>query len=208
MSGNASPDPQTFYTQDLPGQWNRNLDEQERLGEEGREVCEGMKAVNATIRVDLLDTDVSYFLNIEGGRMKAGDCAAHPPFLTLRQNDAAYEQISSGSTTGSPMAVLGGLAGLGLEMRLTQQRIDDLADVSGLLKLIVRGDDGFDLYTHFGTEPIPEEPTAAVVLDADTYHDLRSGELHPQQAFMNDQIQIEGDMDMVFQLALAVMAPD
>jgi hypothetical protein len=208
MSDSASPDPQTFYTQDLPGQWNRSLEEQEQLGEEGREVCEGMKAVNATIRVDLLDADASYFLNIAHGRMKAGDCAAHPPFLTLRQDRAAYEQLSSEATTGSPMALLGGLAGLGLEMRLTQQRIDDLAEVSGMLKFAVRGDEGFDLYTHFGTDPIPDEPTAAITLDADTYRELRSGELHPQQAFMSDRIQIDGDMDMVFQLALAAMAPD
>jgi hypothetical protein len=140
--------------------------------------------------------------------MKAGDCAAHPPFLTLRQDDAAFKQLSANAAAGSPMALLGGLAGLGLEMRLTQQRIDDLADVTGMLKFAVRGGDGFDLYTHFGTDAIPEEPTATITVDGDTYRDLRSGELHPQQAFTNDRIQVEGDIEMVFQLALAVMAPD
>jgi hypothetical protein len=208
MTEAARPDPQTFYTQDMPAQWNRTLEEQEQLGEQGRELYEGMTAVNETIRVDLLDTDTSYFLNIAAGRMEAGERAAHPPFLTLRQDRVAYEQFSTGASNGSPMALLGGLVGLGLEMRLTQQRIDDLGDVKGTLKFIVRGDAGFALYTHFGTDPFPEQPTATITIDEDTYHDLRSGELHPQQAFMADRIQVDGDMEMVFQLAIAAMAPD
>jgi hypothetical protein len=167
-----------------------------------------MKAVNETIRVDLTDTGASYFLNIAGGRMKAGEQAAHPPFLTVRQDRIAYEKLHSQATTGSPMALLSGLAGLGLKMRLTQQRIDALKDVKGTLKFIVRGKGGFVLYTHFGTGPISEEHTATITIDEDTYRELRSGELHPQQAFMDDRIQTEGHMEMVFQLALAAMAPD
>ena len=71
------------------------LDDQEKLGEDGRKVFEGMKAVNATIRVDILDAGESYFLNITEGRMAAGEQATHPPFLTLRQNRAAYERLAA-----------------------------------------------------------------------------------------------------------------
>ena len=45
-------------------------------------------------------------------------------------------------------------------------------------------------------------------LDEAAYQDLRSGKLDPQAAFMNQQIIVEGDMQMAMQLALAAIAPD
>jgi hypothetical protein len=208
MSDRAVPDPQVFYTEQVPAHWNRALEAQEQLGEEGRAVCEGMKAVNATIRVDLLESDASYFLNIASGRMEAGEQASHPPFLTLRQGQAAYEQLASEATGASPMALLGVLSGLGDQMRLTQQRIDDLAEVKGTVRFIIQGDEGFELDTHFGSDPFPDEPTASIIFNGNTYRELRDGEIHPQQAFMDGRIDLDGDMEMAFQLALAAMAPD
>ena len=57
-------------------------------------------------------------------------------------------------------------------------------------------------------DPIPDEPAATISIDADAYRDLRSGELNPQDAFMNGRIKIEGDMQMAMQLALAAISPD
>jgi hypothetical protein len=207
MTGVEVPDPEIFYTERIPVQWNQMLDVQESLGEEGHRVLEGMKAVNATIRVDILDSDASYFLNIAHGRMQAGQEASHPPFLTLRQSSEAYGRIAS-EAGDSAMALLGGLSGLAGEMKLTQQRIDNLADVKGLMKFVVRGERGFELLTHFGTDPIPDEPAASITVDEDAYRDLRSGALNPQDAFMNGRISIEGDMQMAMQLALAAISPD
>jgi len=203
----STPDPHVFYTEQIPTQWNRMLDEQQALGEPGRSVFEGMIAVDATIRVDIADEGDSYFMNIDAGRMSAGDSAAHPPFLTLIQSRAAFERLAA-EAGDSAMALLGGLSGLAGEMKLTQQRIDNLSDVKGLLQFIVTGDDGFDLLTQFGTDPIPDEPATTISVDAEAYHDLRSGALNPQDAFMNGRIQIEGDMQMAMQLALAAMSPD
>ena len=201
------PDPQDFYNEQIPAQWNRMLDEQQALGEEGRGVFEGMIAVDATIRVDILDEGDSYFMNIDAGRMNSGDKAAHPPFLTLLQSRAAYERLAA-EAGDSAMALLGGLSGLAGEMKLTQQRIDNLSDVKGLLRFIVTGESGFELLTHFGTDPIPDEPATTITIDTDAYRDLRSGELNPQDAFMNGRIKIEGDMQMAMQLALAAISPD
>jgi hypothetical protein len=201
------PDPKSFYTEHIPTQFNRMLDEQEALGEAGRRVFEGMCAVNATIRVDILDAEASFFLNIANGRMTAGESADHPAFLTLQQDTAAYNRLAR-EAGDSAMALLGGLSGLAGEMKLTQQRIDNLADVKGLLKFTVAGPTGFALFTHFGTDPIPDEPTASITVDEEAYRDLRSGELNPQDAFMNGRIQIEGDMQMAMQLALAAISPD
>ena len=201
------PEPNRFYNEQIPTQWNRMLDEQEALGEPGRSVFEGMIAVDATIRVDILDEGDSYFMNIQAGRMSAGDKAAHPPFLTLLQTREAFDRLAA-EAGDSAMALLGGLSGLAGEMKLTQQRIENLSDVNGLLRFTVTGDNGFELLTQFGTDPIPDEPITSIAIDAEAYSELRSGELNPQDAFMNGRIKIEGDMQMAMQLALAAISPD
>ncbi len=207
MTDTTIPDPEVFYRERIPAQWNRRLDEQEQLGQEGREVFDGMKTVNATIRVDILDSDSSYFLNISDGCMMAGEEAAHPPFLTLRQDRVAYERIAV-EPGDSAMAMLGGLSCLAGGMRLTQRRVDNLADVQGLLKLVIRVDNGFELLTHFGTGPIPNKPAASITVDEQAYRELRSGALNPEEAFMDGRIAIEGDLQVAMQLALAAISPD
>lgn len=202
------PEPHTFYTERIPQQWNRMLDEQGALpDEEARRVFEGMTAVNATIRVDITDQGDSYFMNIAQGRMSSDESPAHAPFLTLLQDRAAYDRLAA-EAGDSAMALLGGLSGLAGEMKLTQERIENLSDVQGLLQFQVQGDDGFVLLTHFGTEPIPDEPATSISIARDTYTELRSGELNPQDAFMNGRIQIDGDLQMAMQLALAAISPD
>jgi putative sterol carrier protein len=125
----------------------------------------------------------------------------------MQQDTAAYGRLAR-EAGDSAMALLGGLSGLAGEMKLTQERIDNLADVKGMLKFTVAGANGFELFTHFGTDPVPDEPTASITVDEEAYRDLRSGELNPQDAFMNGRIQIEGDMQMAMQLALAAISPD
>jgi hypothetical protein len=207
VTNTAIPDPEVFYRERIPAQWNRRLDEQEQLGQEGREVFDGMKTVNATIRVDILDSESSYFLNISNGCMMAGEEAAHPPFLTLRQDRVAYERIAV-EAGDSAMAMLGGLSGLAGELRLTQRRVDNMTDVQSLLKLVIQGDNGFELLTHFGTGPIPNEAAASITIDEEAYRELRSGATDPQEAFMDGRIAIEGDMQIAMQLALAAVSPD
>ncbi len=207
MTDTAIPDPEVFYRERIPAQWNRRLDEQEQLGQEGREVFDSMKTVNATIRVDILDLDSSYFLNISDGCMMAGEEAAHPPFLTLRQDRVAYERIAV-EAGDSAMAMLGGLSGLAGELRLTQRRVDNMTDVQSLLKLVIQGDNGFELLTHFGTGPIPNEPAASITVDEQAYRELRSGALNPEEAFLDGRIAIEGDLQVAMQLALAAISPD
>jgi hypothetical protein len=207
VTDTAIPDPEVFYRERIPAQWNRRLDEQEQLGQEGREVFDSMKTVNATIRVDILDLDSSYFLNISDGYMMAGEEAAHPPFLTLRQDRVAYERLAV-EAGDSAMAMLGGLSGLAGELRLTQRRVDNMTDVQSLLKLVIQGDNGFELLTHFGTGPIPNEPAASITVDEQAYRELRSGALNPEEAFLDGRIAIEGDLQVAMQLALAAISPD
>ena len=207
MSG-AEPDPHDFYERILPGDFNRMLDEQAALGEAGRPVFESMRAVNGTICVEITGTDGARFaLEIEGGRMSASDAPRHPPFLTLIQDRAAFA-VLAGESRGSLAALLGALAGLGGDMRLTRKRMVDLEAVDGLIRFEVTGEGGFAILTHFGTGPRPLEPEASIRLDAAAYADLRSGALDPQSAFLTGRIDVIGKMEKVMQLAFSAVAPD
>jgi len=202
------PDPRAFYCERIPAQFNRALEAQAALGEAGRRVFEGMRAVSATIRVDVAgEGGGTFYLNIREGRMSPGERAAHDPFLTLIQDRAAFERIAS-EAGDSAMALLGGLSGLAREMKLTRARVDALAGLEGLVLFEVTGEGGFSLRTHFGPPPIPDAPVTTIRVDATAYRELRGGTLDPQTAFMNQQIAIEGDMRIAMQLALAAITPD
>ena len=106
------------------------------------------------------------------------------------------------------MGFLGGLSGLAGGMKLTQGRIENLSGVSGCLRFEITGDRGFALLTHFGSAPLPDQPDTSIAVSPEAYQALRSGELDPQDAFMNGQIQVEGDMQLAMQIALAALSPD
>ena len=202
--------PADFYERRIPRQFNRALEEQAALGEAGRRVYDAMRAVDATIQVVVEGADEGagiWFLNIDAGEMTTGTSAAHPPFLTLLQDRRAFERLAH-EAGDSALALLGGISGLAGEMRLTRPRIENFAEVDGLVSIEVTGDDGFALRTRFGAGPVPDEPKTTITLDEAAYRDLRSGALDPQAAFMNQQILVEGDMQAAMQLALAAIAPD
>jgi hypothetical protein len=203
-----APDPRAFYAERIPAQFNRAIEAQRGAGETGRRTYEEMRAVDATIRVEVEGEGGGvFYLNIEEGRMRAGDRPAHPPFLTLLQDRRAFERVAR-EAGDSPLGLLGGLAGLTGEMKLTRRRLEKLARLNGLVHFEVTGEDGFVLRTHFGTEPIPTRADTRIRVDESAYRELRSGRLDPQSAFMNLQIVVEGNMRMAMQLAMAAVARD
>jgi hypothetical protein len=206
-----SPDaesPRRFYAERLPEQFNRALREQERRVEAAQRTLDGMRAVTATIRIEVRgEGGGTFFLNVASGVMTAAEEPARPPFLAVIQDRAAFEKLAR-EAGDSALGMLGGLSGLAAEMKLTQARIDNLAGVRGCLRFEVTGAEGFALLTNFGDGPVPDEPTTTIRVDPETYAALRSGQLDPQQAFMSGKIQVEGDMQLAMQLALAALSPD
>ena len=174
----SAANPREFYTERIPAQFNRALEEQAALGEAGRRVLDGLRAVNATLQVEVAGEH--FFLNIAAGLMSAGDSPAHEPFLSLRQDRAAFDRLST-EAGDSAMALLGGLSGLAGEMKLTKARIELLAGVKGLLRFQVSGNRGFTLDTHFGPGPIPDAPQASIAVDESAYRELRAGTLDPSR---------------------------
>ena len=72
----------------------------------------------------------------------------------------------------------------------------------------LKGESGFRVDTHFGSDPLPDEPHCTIRVDDDIYRELRSGSIPAQEAFMSGKIEIEGDMQMAMELALAALSPD
>jgi len=200
--------PARFYAERIPAQFNRALEHQRSLGEPGRRLYDAMRAVDATIRVDVHGPGGgTFFLNIRAGHMSADPTAAHAPFFTLLQDRRAFDRLSR-EAGDSALALLGGLSGIAGELVLTRARVENLRAVDGLVRFEVTGDDGFAIGTHFGTAPVPTQAKTRISVDAEVYRDLRSGALDPQSAFMNQQIRVEGDMQAAIQLALAAVSSD
>jgi hypothetical protein len=111
-------------------------------------------------------------------------------------------------TGDSPTALLGALAGLAGDMKLTRKRMLDMEAVQGLIRFEVTGENGFSILTHFGSGPLPAEPDASIRVGEETYRELHAGRLDPQSAFLDDSIHVEGDMQKAIALAFAAVAPD
>lgn len=198
-----SSDPRDFYTRRVPNQWNKTLEE-----ESSGSVREGMEGVDASIRVIVRSKDEETFhLNVAKGRMTAETDPAQSPFLTLVHDLDAFTILESESGD-SVLGFLGGLAGLEESMKLTTGRLQNLADMAGTLRFALTGDGGFELLVHFGDDPVASEPRCNLEIAREAYDKLRRGEINPQEAFMSQQIAVEGDMQMAMQLALAAMTPD
>jgi hypothetical protein len=167
-----------------------------------------MRAVNATIRIDVRGADGgTFFLNVSAGHVSAGEAALHAPVLTLALERASFDRFVA-EVGGSALGFLGALSGVAQEMRLTQARVAGLAGLVGSVRFQVRGEDGFTLLTHFGPGESAPEASTSISVDRDAYSDLRAGQLNPQDAFLNGRIQVEGDLQLAMQLALVAVSPD
>lgn len=205
---NERPEPAAYFTERLPAQFDRALREQERAVETTQRVLEGMRGVTTTLVVRVTgEGGGTFHLNVDEGRLTPGDAPTHRVLLTLVQDRRGFERLIA-DAGDSALGFLGGLTGLADEMKLTKARVEALAGVSGTLLFAVGGDDGFELTTHFGDGEPNEPPDASILVDPAVYAELREGRLDAGNAFMGGKLEVEGDMQLAMQVALAAMAPD
>jgi putative sterol carrier protein len=137
----------------------------------------------------------------------------HAPFLSIELDRAHFEPLWR-EAGDNVLGFLGGVSGLGTPIQLTRFRVEQIASVAGALLFELTGEGGFQLIAHLGgppaagSEEAANAPNTSIRVDADAYRELRSGALQPQDAFLAGKIQVEGDMQLAMQLALAVLSPD
>ena len=203
-----APDPQTFFRERFPAQLNRSLAEQEQVAQQAQRALDGMRAVSATIRFDVRGEDGGVFLvNIEQGRSSAGDTAAQPPFLSIALDRSHYEPLFR-EAGDNVLGFLGGISGMGAPIKLTRDRVEQIAAVGGTLCFELTGEGGFTLLATLGDSTPGDTADTTIRVDAQAYRELREGKLEPQEAFLAGKIAVEGDMQRAMQLALAVLSPD
>ena len=206
-----TPDPKTFFRERFPAQLNRSLAEQEQATQMAQRALAGMRAVAATIRFDVRgEGGVTVFVNIEGGRSSAGDAPTHPPFLSIALDCSHYEPLFR-EAGDNVLGFLGGISGMGAPIKLTRDRVEQIAAVGGTLCFELTGEGGFQLLAKLGDAAPGDSGDRAdttIRVDAQAYRALREGKLEPQQAFLAGKIAVEGDMQRAMQLALAVLSPD
>ena len=202
----------TFYRERVPAQFNHTLARQRDAAiqdDRAAVVLEEMEAVRASILVDVHveghATRVA--LDIDRGQMRSVDTPSWAPFLTLSHERSDFESLRR-ECGDSVLGFLGGLAGLGDELKLTSQRVRSLRELAGSLVLERTGTDGFRLQAHFGDGPPEPQPRATIRLDEATHRALRGGTMDPQEAFLSDAIEVRGDEGMAINLALTALAPD
>jgi len=205
-------DPDTFYGERVPAHWNGTLEAQvtaaEAEAEAGR-VLEEMRRVDATIDVVVTgaDPDRRYHLNVRKGVMTSDAEADRAPFLVLEHDLETFATLERESGD-SLLGFLGALAGQPGDMRLTPTRLQNLLALRGRARLVLTGGAPMTLDARFGPAGDEAAPSCTLRVASDAFAALRAGELAPQEAFFGGQIEVEGDMQLAMQLALAALSPE
>jgi hypothetical protein len=132
-----------------------------------------MRSVAATIRFDVRgEGGVTVFVNIEGGRSSAGDAPAHPPFLSIAVDRSHYEPLFR-EAGDNVLGFLGGISGMGAPIKLTRDRVEQIAAVGGTLCFELTGKGGFQLLAKLGDAAPGDNPDTTIRVDAQAYRELR-----------------------------------
>jgi hypothetical protein len=82
-----------------------------------------------------------------------------------------------------------------------------IADLKGLIEGIIATEEGEDwrIGVQIGPGPIPESPEATIRLGAEQADAIREGRLHPLEALITGQLQLDGDLGLILQLQAVAM---
>jgi len=202
----------SFYRERVPAQFNQTLALQVELASKDQaalHMLEEMRAVRTAIRVEV-ECDAGlriHRLEIERGEMRAVEAAARSPFFILQHRLDQFSNLRRECDT-SILGFLGVMAGLETEMKLTSQRVRSLRALKGSLQFEIEGPQGFVLVASFGVDPPEPQPRAKIRLSSEIFEALRSGVLDAQEAFLDERIEVAGDLELAIGVAIAAASPD
>lgn len=214
----------SFYREAVPRQFNRTIEAQRlradaahdsgpgtapATGTSPARLLEEMQAVRAGIRVEVETgngRDV-HALEIAKGEMRVVEELERAPFMILEHDLDQFESLRT-QCGDSVLGFLGAMAGLGDEMKLTSQRVRSLRSLGGSLRFQVRGPQGFELRASFGIDPPEPSPRASISIEPEIFEALKSGALEAQNAFFEEKIQVDGELEFAIGIALAALSPD
>ena len=204
-----------FYRERVPEQFNASLANQIELAEndpDAKRLLEAMRAVRASVRIEVTghEETIVHRLEIEDGVMQCHDDVDRAPFLILQHPLDQFPAIAR-QCGASVLGFLGSMTGLGEDMKLTAQRVRSLRELHGSLLFEVEGNAGFSLVARFGVEAgvaDRDPPDASIRLRPEVFEALKSGELDAQDAFFDEKIDVDGDMEIAIGMALAALAAD
>jgi hypothetical protein len=210
LSGVEAQD--AFYRERVPAQFNATLARQIERAEndpEAKRLLEAMRAVRTAIRIEVLDGDEPHVhrLEIDDGVMRSVEVADRIPFFVLRHALDQFPNLSR-QCGASVLGFLGSMTGLGEDMKLTSRRVRSLRELKGSLLFEVGGNEGFSLTAWFGVDASDYAPDASIRLRPEIFAALKAGELDAQDAFFDEEIDVEGDMEIAIGVALAALAAD
>ena len=82
-----------------------------------------------------------------------------------------------------------------------------ISDLMGLIEGVIasEGEDDWRIGIRVGPGPIPETPQATIRLGAAQADAIRAGDLHPLEALITGQLQLDGDLGLILQLQAVAM---
>ncbi|MCP4906703.1 MAG: SCP2 sterol-binding domain-containing protein [bacterium] len=113
--------------------------------------------------------------------------------------EAIESVLESGPNAWRPPAEPGG--GVRLDP------LKGISDLAGLIEGVIGSEAGGDwrLGAQVGPGPLPETPQATIRLGAEQAEAIRDGSLHPLEALITGQLQLDGDLGLILQLQAVAM---
>ena len=209
----AEVQPADFFATTVPRQFHSGVDKVEKAIKALQTSLDALRAVEMTVQVQITgEGGGTWNLNVRDGQMVASDTPVHEPIVTVVQDVGDWRKAMK--TVGDKMgqvAVMGG--GLSTSLGsgaapLTKSKVEKLKTLAGTIKFVMTGgaEGDWGITVKFGTTPMPAQPHATVSCAEDDYKKIVKGELNPQAAFMGGKMRIAGDMAVVMQVGLRMMA--
>lgn len=202
----------SFYRESVPSEFNRTFFLQQKLAKtdaSAESLLAEMQAVRASIRVDVgFRSEIStHWLEIDRGEMRVVSEPSLDPFFILAHDLDHFPNLQR-HFGASILGFLGALTGQRSAMKLTSKRVRSLRALKGSLIIEVGDPGGFSLVASFGVLEPERPPRSRIRLDAELFEALESGVIDAQEAFLDERIEVDGDLELAIGMALAAFAND